>query len=415
MYAGVAISKSDDLRPLLERADIKLTGSQHLRDYIPKIESLEYQTLTQELCGQAVFLMFDGTRRLGEALNTVARFCNAEFEIILRLVQFITLEASPDNLALSATLTNLVIRELGLPFEAISGWGRDSVKVNGTALSRLSVIFLNSTDLLCICHTLNNTGERVGFPEKRDFMTAWLILVLNNNTAKKMWKSLTQHAMVGYSTIRWWSRQEVENEISENWHHVPNFLHQLEDEGVGDATTRRMLEIYAANPLLLEVSFAAGYDGTAQLLRTTYEMEGDRLEILLVFRRVEAVRAFGRSLGDPDNRGILPNVDAVIRRAMVPTVGTSLEKEFPGHGVFSGKITKIDKEDPEELIYHITYEDGDTETMQIAEVLPLLSVVEDQLRNYAIEQLRGAYEYLEKRLTGECDSSYDCRQRTASW
>ncbi|KAK3257641.1 hypothetical protein CYMTET_33283 [Cymbomonas tetramitiformis] len=233
--------------------------------------------------------MFDGTRRLGEALNTVGRFCSEDFAIIQRLVNFVTLNASPDNTALSTVLSNVATRELGLDFDAITGWGRDSVKVNGTATNRLLVIFPSSVDLLCICHTLNNTGDRVGFPEKREFMTSWLTLVQNNNAAKQLWKSLTSQAMVGFSNIRWWSRQEVENEICLNFGLLPSFLAQLESDGVGDATTKKMASVYAKDPLRLEVSFAAGYDGTLQLLRTTYELEGDRLEILLVYRRVEAL------------------------------------------------------------------------------------------------------------------------------
>ena len=46
------------------------------------------------------------------------------------------------------------------------------------------------------------------------------------------------------------------------------------------------------------------------LVRTTYALEGDRLEILLVPRRVEELRALGRALA-ANQDGVLPNVDAV--------------------------------------------------------------------------------------------------------
>ena len=48
------------------------------------------------------------------------------------------------------------------------------------------------------------------------------------------------------------------------------------------------------------------------LVRTTYALEGDRLEILLVPRRVEELRALGRALA-ANQDGVLPNVDAVLR------------------------------------------------------------------------------------------------------
>ncbi|KAK3272857.1 hypothetical protein CYMTET_18867, partial [Cymbomonas tetramitiformis] len=215
--------------------------------------------------------------------------------------------------------------------------------------------------------------------------------------------------MVGFFNIRWWSRQEVENEIALNFDSVPVLLQQLLDEGVGDATTREMLDIYQADPLRLEVSFAAGYDGLTNLLATTYAMEGDRLEILLVYRRVESLRTYGRALVDDiENRGLLPNVDAVIRCAQELKVGCAIRKEFPGYGTFTGRVSSIDKEDPAEYVYHITYDDGDSETMTAAELKPLMNVSRKELRQWAIAELQGAYQYLEKRLTGQCDRSYDC-------
>ncbi|KAK3249423.1 hypothetical protein CYMTET_41149 [Cymbomonas tetramitiformis] len=204
--------------------------------------------------------------------------------------------------------------------------------------------------------------------------------------------------MVGFSNVRWWSRQEVENGICENFGDLHAFLQELESDGVGDATTRK-----------IKVSFAAGYDGTLSMLKTTYEMEGDRLEILLVYRRVEALRAFGRSLREDDaNRGTLPNVDAVIRRAMTPAVGLAIKKDFPEHGVCTGHIKSIDKDDPAEFVYLIEYEDGDQETMVLAELQPLLSIHDSSLREYAMRELSKGYDYLEARLTGKCEARFDC-------
>ncbi|KAK3269440.1 hypothetical protein CYMTET_22115 [Cymbomonas tetramitiformis] len=158
LFAGIPISKSDYLRPLLERAEIKLTGAQHLGQYVPKIEALEFAALNKELQGESVFLMYDGTRRLGEAINVVGRFCSESFALVQRLLSFQTLSASPDNAALSTTLSNVATKQLDLDYEAVS-------------------------------------GERVGFAAKREFVTAWLILVQNNNTAKTKWKALTSQAM----------------------------------------------------------------------------------------------------------------------------------------------------------------------------------------------------------------------------
>ena len=138
-------------------------------------------------------------------------------------------------------------------------------------------------------------------------------------------------------------------------------------------------------------------------------MEGDRLEILLLARRIEALRSFGRALQSPgENRGLLPNIDACIHRSILARVGLCLLKEFPRHGTFGGKITAIDEDDPEKFMYQITYDDGDVETMDINELKPLLSTYGDALRGKVIAGLSPAFTYLEQRLTGGCESCYDC-------
>lgn len=47
-----------------------------------------------------------------------------------------------------------------------------------------------------------------------------------------------------------------------------------------------------------------------QIVAITYELEGDRHEILLAYDRIEALRSLGRRLGEP---GTLSNVDFALR------------------------------------------------------------------------------------------------------
>lgn len=48
------------------------------------------------------------------------------------------------------------------------------------------------------------------------------------------------------------------------------------------------------------------------LVKTTYELEGDRLELLLVYERIEQLRALGRTISAKAT-GALPNVDKVLK------------------------------------------------------------------------------------------------------
>ncbi|KAK3252667.1 hypothetical protein CYMTET_38048 [Cymbomonas tetramitiformis] len=145
------------------------------------------------------------------------------------------------------------------------------------------------------------------------------------------------------------------------------------------------------------------------MLKTTYALEGDRLEILLAYCRVEALRSYGRQLQEyAESAGLLPTLDVILARLVTPAVGMAVQKAFPGHGMFTGYITMVDKEDPEHWIYHIKYEDDDSETMDAEELLPLSRTAMHKWREYAVEELKAAYAYLENRLLGICDSSYDC-------
>jgi hypothetical protein len=62
----------------------------------------------------------------------------------------------------------------------------------------------------------------------------------------------------------------------------------------------------------LQIELAALLDARL-LVATTYELEGDRLEILLAHSRIETLRSFGRTLGQPR---VLRNVEAVLRSSI---------------------------------------------------------------------------------------------------
>ena len=76
LAAGIPLSKVEDLRGLLERYGHPLTTVGNLRQLVPKVEAKEVELVMQELDGQYISIAFDGTTRLGEAVNVVGRFCS---------------------------------------------------------------------------------------------------------------------------------------------------------------------------------------------------------------------------------------------------------------------------------------------------------------------------------------------------
>ena len=109
------------------------------------------------------------------------------------------------------------------------------------------------------------------------------------------------------------------------------------------------------------------------VVATTYALEGGRLELLLVYDRVEALRALGASLKAGED-GVLPNVDAVLRRMMELKKGVEIEKHFDGHGICSAKLEKKESVDStlypgqEREAWLVRYTDGHEEHFEEEEL-----------------------------------------------
>ena len=101
MYAGVPMAKINMLRTLLEREGHALSDrSEMSATYIPQIEDREIKRVVKELLEQHFAVIFDGTTRLGEAINIVTRSITDDFTIRMRLVAFKTTKVHCDGNAL---------------------------------------------------------------------------------------------------------------------------------------------------------------------------------------------------------------------------------------------------------------------------------------------------------------------------
>lgn len=153
------------------------------------------------------------------------------------------------------------------------------------------------------------------------------------------------------------------------------------------------------------------------LVRTTYELlEGDRLELLLVHQRVEALRTLSHhaiKAGD----AVLPNVDGVLRASTPIVPGLKIIKFFEGYGncVASVRrsISKVNSSlyvGQERIAYEVVYEvDRVVEELEEGEIRPLIIVKDRPERAQTVEVLNIAFDYLEDRITGTCrESQYSC-------
>lgn len=316
MQSGTPLERIDMHRPLLERTGMALTASQNLRQtYIPRIEERQLDLFRADTRGQFLGVHFDGTTRLGEAICLTGRWCTSDFKLHIRLLQFKTTATHVSAPQLASLITGS-LGSLGIQPGMVVNISRDSASTNGAACRlMLGNPLINAADTLCISHTISNAGARIDFPTLAEFTTPWLELVGGRDPhagAKALWKNMVAPQVVpGYSKVRWWSKAEIWFVMAENFNKLMPLLRLLRDRDIGDATTASMTSILRDREAALQLELAGILD-VRVLVRTTYELEGDRLEVLLVFRRIEELRAIGRSLSANED-GVLPNVDAALR------------------------------------------------------------------------------------------------------
>ena len=122
---------------------------------------------------------------------------------------------------------------------------------------------------------LNRVGEHFSTPILSEFTSAWISLFSHSSKAKLLWKAQTGKAMATYSTTRWWSKWEVQNQVLEYYGDIEGFLRQnAADFGV--ATRSKLLCFFddVQKKATLQVELAAVIDCGEKFVKACY-MLGD--------------------------------------------------------------------------------------------------------------------------------------------
>lgn len=332
LLSGTPLRHLEYFRPLLLRHGLNVPDASDLSaTYIPRVEEREMSTLREELKGAFVGIAFDGTSRLGEAVNITGRFCTSDFVVETRLLRFITTKLHLKAPQFCSLITRVICSELAMNPDKLVAMSRDSALVNGAACRLLSQASFSSAEvILCISHTLNNVGSRIEFDTLQRFMTPWLELVGGRNPhrgAQALWRTKVHPQKVpGYSAVRWYASAEIQFVLAANFDKLVPFLQELDELQYGDATRKKLHDILddPAERDRLRLQLAAMLDMRV-LVQTTYELEGDRLEILLMHSRVERLRMLGDSIRSGGD-GVLRNVDAVLRASVTLKNGIKVSK-----------------------------------------------------------------------------------------
>lgn len=209
--------------------------------------------------------------------------------------------------------------------------------------------------------------------------------------------------------------------LAEHFDKLLPFVSKMEELNYGDSTRQKMSAMLSDTPTRdrLQLQLAAMLD-TRLLVSTTYELEGDGLELLLVYERVQRLREVGRQI-KARSSGVLPNVDAALRQLIEPANGTVVEKVFEGLGMCIGKIvsSRMVNSDlyPGQMRkgYKVLWQvDKTHQEFEIEEIRSMLQVKTMPQREEVATSLEVAC-YLEGRLTGTCyqPTSYSCEHMYA--
>lgn len=145
--------------------------------------------LKEELAGKYITFIFDGTTRLGEAVNVVYRFCTEDFsKNELRLIDFTTTQKHMSGHQLGRHLIEVLTRKARIPDSFIV---RDTCATNGAALRVIQPFMPGMMGLLCYSHMLQGTGSRFGFKQLDKLMTPFLAIQLMA-LVKSIWKEIME-------------------------------------------------------------------------------------------------------------------------------------------------------------------------------------------------------------------------------
>lgn len=191
MGLGIPLTKIDKgMGALLSRTGFTLGGASDLASqYVTLVRNAEIDLVREELNGQWVTIIFDGTTRVGEALAVVARFCTADFRITYRLLALKTAEKHMTGAEMSGLLLRLLVQRVGpTAFDQVIAIARDSCATNGVAVRSLKLSAMPAIqDVMCFSHTLHNCAKHMNLKSLEAWLTLWLTLMSHSHTAKQMW------------------------------------------------------------------------------------------------------------------------------------------------------------------------------------------------------------------------------------
>ena len=304
LQAGVPLHKIDCFRELLEEEAFSLTSSGHLSNLVDVISKEEKKKVKEEIQGQDVSIIFDGTTHVAEALNIILRFVT-DWKIEQRLVRFLLVTKPMNGEELAHQLLSTLSVEFSIPSGCLLASMRDRASVNNVAIRHLKILYPSLLDIGCFSHTLDHVGEKMSTPTLEKFIKSWISLFAHSARSRIAFKGKTGQFPKSYLQTRWWSKFEMMVQVHDLFGDIPAFVN---GGNIAEATARKLQAIVNDPQKLatLSVELSITVDAMRPFVQATYELEGDGYMCLQAFETVTRLQAEMR------NR-YYPSCNAVVR------------------------------------------------------------------------------------------------------
>jgi hypothetical protein len=284
LKAGIPINKCEIIRPDMEAMSLKSLGSakdlpsDHLDMLLKGEDALQSSELVP---GTLCSLICDGTSRLGEVFNVIARFiCTTSTNKVVTkqlLIHLGFLRSTLDACEICGELKKAMQKRRVCPNEVIA-LSLDGCKANTSAHDTME----KAEDvkwllLLCFSHMASNAGEQAGFPNLKKFWSLLQKIFPHSTAAKQIFKEVTDAAWKEYSGTCWYSEHEVYQVLFLKFQFLGTVFSKLIEQNV---CTKNTLEaqgmiLCPRVSLLLKIELAAYVEGLMELLKFCYCMEAD--------------------------------------------------------------------------------------------------------------------------------------------
>ena len=343
LSSGTPLSRLPRFEKVLEEDTWNVGNRQSMGELIPQMLQIEMTRLHKLFTGQYVSAIFDGTCQtmccrlpcgFRSMCHSISRVVLSSFLISFVIgtprfgeTEAIIFRSIDDNMVLRQAVVNVtclpgnfnqdeLAKFLGQSF--FKDWSigaknlisvtRDGAPVNGAAVANITAAFYTTTaDITCVCHALNNCGQRVDSKSASAWMSVWTTMFSKSNAAKRLWQARCDENMPLGNNTRWWTSFDLMKYVAINFFEVEPFLKDLVKHDSSKASAKPLLSVLAKEKTAayVRVELAAIVETCMPLANYTKLFEGDSPVVTAVYDAVMSINLHLDIEYHPATRGLI--------------------------------------------------------------------------------------------------------------